>query len=268
MPGDAPVVVVCRTGEEDLARSRGADLRAEAIVALPEGIPWLEARLRPAAPEPPALAVVGAAGGVGTSTVAIAAAVSSPGAILVDLDPDGPGISIPLGLDDRAGVGWSELPDARSQIDSDSLMAVLPTADGHAVVAGPPAADAHSRIGPVLSSLRSGSGPLVVDLGRRDHFGVLRPDDVLVVAVPGSVGGVVAARRLIARAGVGRVVLAVRDTGWVPRGQVTAELGGLPSVTVPSLRRAAELAECGQLLSGGTLRSLRSFGEQLWAAAA
>lgn len=268
VPSDVPTVVLCRAGEEEQARGCAGDLRAEAVVVLPDGTPWLQARLQPAAPEPPALAVLGAAGGVGASTVAIAAAVAAPDAVLVDLDPDGPGIALPLGLDDGvAGVSWSELPDARAQIDRDSLLAVLPTTQGRAVISGPPAADAGSRVGPVLSSLRSGEGRLVADLGRRDHFGALRPDDVLVIVVPGSVGGVVTARRLVANARVARVVLAVRDTGWVPRAQVPIELGGLPSVTVPSLRRAAELAECGQLLSGATLRSLRGFGEQLWAAA-
>jgi hypothetical protein len=267
-PAGTPVVVVCRSGEEDLARARGHELRAEAVVTLPDGVDWLGARLRPAAPAPPALAVVGAVGGVGATTVAIATAMADPEAVLVDLDPDGAGAGIPLGLESGTGVGWADLPETRGEIDPDSLTAALPRVLGHAVLAGPPSAGAISRVGPAVSSLRAGSAAVVLDLGRRDHFGVLGPDDVLVVVVPGSVGGVVGARRQIAGAGVARVVLAVRDGGWVPRAQVPGELGGLPAVTVPTLRRAAELAECGQLLSGSTMRSLRSLGDQIRALAA
>ena len=84
----APVVVLCRSGEGLWARETAAALGCAHVVELPLGAPWLVSQL---APEHGSslLTVVGAVGGVGATTVAIACALGAgPDCLLVDADPD------------------------------------------------------------------------------------------------------------------------------------------------------------------------------------
>ncbi len=90
------------------------------------------------------------------------------------------------------------------------------------------------------------------------------PSDAVVLVLPATLAGVVAGRRALAGLGTGRVVVALRPTGWIPAHEVGEQLGVPVAIEVPRLRRAPELTDCGDLLSGRTGRCLRSLGEQVW----
>ena len=264
-PRRAPqVIVVHRLGEDRLADSRADAVGADHVVALPSGRAWLAEALRPGEAEPPVVAVIGATGGAGTTTVAIALAAAAPGgSLLVDLDPVGTGM-LPLGLEQAPGVRWPDLPDAGAALDVDSFVTALPRRDVVRVVCGPAPPRRAGRVSSVVATARASTLSAVLDLGRRDEHGVLGPADVAVIVTPSSVAGAVGARRVMEELPVARCVIALRDFGWVPPGELAAELGDAPTVRVPTLRRAAELAECGQLLTGSTGRALEAVGAQLW----
>jgi hypothetical protein len=59
-------------------------------------------------------------------------------------------------------------------------------------------------------------------------------------------------------------VVALRPTSWLPADEVAEQLGVPVALEVPRLRRAAELADSGDLLSGRTGRALRTLGEEIW----
>lgn len=76
------------------------------------------------------LAVVGACGGAGTSTVAAAVAHglrrAGERAALVDVDAPGAGVEVLLGLEAEPGARWPELATARGDVDGRGLLAALP----------------------------------------------------------------------------------------------------------------------------------------------
>lgn len=89
------------------------------------------------------VAVVGAAGGVGASTLACLLAQRRAAAgdrvVLVDLDPAGGGLDVLLGVEQVPGARWSDLRHTGSGVEGAELVAALPHWRGVAVVSG----DAH-----------------------------------------------------------------------------------------------------------------------------
>lgn len=254
-------LLVCRESEMRRGGEQARRLGADHVVVLPEGRLWLQSRIESRAGSP-LVGVVGAAGGAGATTVAIALATARR-SLLVDLDPDGAGVHLPLGLDQAPGIRWEQLPaHARGPLDPESLLGAVPRAGQVPVLCGAVPEPGEGPVGSVLATARLQPTGAVLDLGRRDRHAVLGPRDWAVLVVPTTVAGVVAARRALARMPA-RVVLAVRESGWVPVPEVIDELDGRPAVRVPRLRRAAELAECGQLLSGASGRALLRVGGQL-----
>jgi hypothetical protein len=83
-------------------------------------------------PEGAVVAVVGGSGGAGATTLACAlgqvAGASSP-ALVVDLDPIGPGCDVQLALDDAPGVRWDSLGTASGRLSGRSLREAVPRRD-------------------------------------------------------------------------------------------------------------------------------------------
>lgn len=271
-----PVVVVCHVGETAWARDAAAALGGSHVVELPLGAPWLVSQLVPE-PGAPVLAVVGAVGGVGASTVSIACAVGAGAdCLLVDADPDSAGLDLPLGIPEGAGVRWPGIPDSPNPLDPGSLRAALPAVERVCVVTGGVRNDRDvgalgadepgvGRLAGVLGVGRVEFGRTVVDAGRGAlATGVLGPGDAVVLVLPATLAGVVAGRRVLDRFPDQQVVALLRPTGWLPADEVAEQLGVPVALEVPRLRQAAELADCGDLLSGRTGRALRSLGEQVW----
>ena len=276
--GGVPVVAVCRSGETDRARAAAVAQGCTHVVELPLGAPWLLAQLAPTRGSS-VLGVVGAVGGVGATTVAIACAVGAGvDCLLVDADPDSPGLDLPLGIPEGAGVRWSEIPDSPEPLDPGSLCSALPQVGGVSVVTGsgvaggpvdglgPGGAPGVGRVVGVLGVGRTAFGRTVVDVGRGGGLpaGLLGPGDALAVVLPATLAGVVAARRILSGRPHEEVVVLLRPTGWLPVDEVAEQLGVPVALEIPRLRRAAELADCGDLLSGRTGRALRCLGEQVW----
>ncbi|MFE5338267.1 septum site-determining protein Ssd [Isoptericola sp. NPDC056573] len=134
------------------------------------------------------VAVVGACGGAGVSTLAAALAQglrrAGEGAVLVDLDLPGPGVDVLLGIEDEPGARWPELAAARGDVDGVGLVAALP----------------RWRAVPVLSGARlSPARPddaVVVDV----CTGVLRGGETVVLDLPRPAAWTAAARMLVATA--------------------------------------------------------------------
>lgn len=147
--------------DEELQSSiRTADLRPIGLRPGDSGhaAPWFTDRpgVRRAGRATRTVAVVGACGGAGTTTIAAAVAhglrrADEP-AVLVDLDVPGPGQDVLLGIEDEPGARWPELTAARGDVDGDGLLAALP----------------RWRTVPVLSASRQHTDP---------------PDDAVVVDV-------------------------------------------------------------------------------------
>lgn len=275
---DVPTVVVCRSGEAQRARAAAELLNSPNVVELPLGAAWLSALLAPPA-GPGILGVVGAVGGVGASTVAIACAVGAgPDCLLVDADPDSPGLDLALGIPEGSGVRWSQIPESADPLDAGSLRAALPQVAGVTVVTGPDRAGpgdwrrgghmsgpTAGRVAGVLGVGRSEFARTVVDLGRgANSTSLLGPGDAAALVVPASLSGVVAGRRALERLPVEVVVVLLRPSGRLPAADVAEQLGVEAVLEVPNLRRAADLSDCGDLLSGRTRRALRNLGEQVW----
>jgi hypothetical protein len=285
--GDAPhagarrtrvqVVVLCRAGEGPAAREVAVAVGCEHVVELPLGRAWLMSQLSPERGSA-VLGVLGGVGGVGTTTVAIACALGAgPDCLLVDADPDSPGLDLPLGIPEGQGVRWSAIPDSPDPLDPSSLRSALPQVGGVRGVtgsgigsglpagAGPLSAPGRGRVAGVLGVGRAEFAHTVVDAGRgRVSPGLIGPGDAVALVLPATLAGVVAGRRVLAGLTAGQVVVLLRPTGWLPADEVAEQLGVPVVLEIPRLRRAAELADCGDLLSGRTGRALRTLGEQVW----
>ena len=113
-------------GEGQWAREAAVAVGCAHVVELPLGAPWLVSQLAPDRGSA-VLGIVGAVGGVGATTIAIGCAVGAgPDCLLVDADRDSPGLDLPLGIPEGAGVRWSEIPDTSDPLDAGSLRSALP----------------------------------------------------------------------------------------------------------------------------------------------
>ena len=167
--------------------------RPAAVLSADDGsAPWLPAGRAPRAPGRTrrTVAVVGACGGAGVSTLAAALAHglrrSGEGGVLVDLDLPGPGADVLLGIEDEPGARWPELVAARGDVDGVGLVAALP----------------RWRSVPVLSAARlrpaRPDDAVVVDV----CTGLLRGGETVVLDLPRPGSWTAAARMLVAAADV------------------------------------------------------------------
>ncbi|HEY1135471.1 MAG TPA: septum site-determining protein Ssd, partial [Nocardioides sp.] len=119
------VVAATEVGPSGLRAALG--LGAEDVVVLPEGEGWLVEVL--ATPEALAhtartVTVVGAAGGVGATTLACLLGMSAgrdAPSLVVDLDPAGGGVDRVLGLEERAGIRWPALAGLVGRLSGPAL---------------------------------------------------------------------------------------------------------------------------------------------------
>jgi secretion/DNA translocation related CpaE-like protein len=215
-------------------------LGAEDVSGLPGSAEWVVELLTDLGDRRPSRAltvgVVGGSGGAGATTFACAlgqvAARTGP-AVVLDLDPRGPGADRVLGMEHLEGVRWQELCQTTGRLSARSLREALPRREGVGVLtwAGPrPASLQAFAVREAVSAAQRGHDTVVLDLPRhRDPLleeVVARCDRVVVVAVP-SVVGVAAAARVCADApDRSRWGLLLRGTGLDDR--AVARLCGVP----------------------------------------
>jgi hypothetical protein len=163
--------------------------------------------------------------------------------VLIDLDPSGGGLDVPLGIETIEGARWSGLRVAGGHLDPQVLLAGLPLWGSVSVLAGDraelPAPEALSQ---VLAAARE-LGPVVLDLARRPcatRATALRECALVTVLVTDDVAGVTAARAVLA--GLGEVPVGVLVRGGPRRAGAVADLVGARLLgRLPPLRRRSDL---------------------------
>jgi secretion/DNA translocation related CpaE-like protein len=239
-------------------------LGAERVVDLPLGAELVAELLTDLGergrPEGVVLGVLGGSGGAGATTLACALGQVAAGrgpAVVVDLDPWGPGCDRVLALEDAAGVRWDSLGATSGRLSGRSLREAVPRREGLGVLGWPgsPCSLDAGAVREALSAARRGHDTVVVDLPRSGDLvaETAARCAVLVMVVVPTVSGVAAAgRRIGALPDREQVVLVVRGRGADP-GRVSA-LVGAPVLTVMADQRGlAEALDLGL----GPVRSRR-----------
>lgn len=110
---------------------------AEHVACLPDAERWLIGRLAEGGEGPSregrVLAVTGAVGGAGASTLGVGLALAAARQVrvlLVDADPTGGGLDLVLGAEQKDGARWPDLAQAQGRINAGSLASALPCSDG------------------------------------------------------------------------------------------------------------------------------------------
>jgi hypothetical protein len=116
-------------------------------------------------------AVVGASGGLGASTLALAVgrrlAATGPPAVVVDLDLPRGGLEVTAGTEHLPGRRWHDLRHVRGRVPPDGLLPLLPAEDGCAVLSargGAPPDVPEVAARDVVTSLAFGPARVVLDL--------------------------------------------------------------------------------------------------------
>ena len=140
------------------------------------------------------VAVVGASGGLGASTLALAVgrrlAATGPASVVVDLDLLRGGLEVTAGVEHLPGRRWDDLRHVRGRVAAEGLLPVLPQEDGCHVLSargGAPPDLPGAAVRDVLTSLAGGPARLVLDLPASspalEHVLALDPLVVLVTAL-------------------------------------------------------------------------------------
>lgn len=274
VPGCA-VVVIGLEGEEAGTWTAAALCNADRVAILPQAAGWLAEHLgtlQRAREEGTVLGVLGAAGGVGASTVSAwltaGAASRNLRPLLVDGDPFGGGLELALGGEGLPGVRWPDLGEVRGTLNPDQLAHALPSLEGFSLLSmgtDPPLPGvlATAAVPSILQSARSAFDLTVVDVARGwSADGSLLPycDSILLV-VPGRVRAISGARALAAQLQPLPVRVAVRG----PLGpdldpERVADAAGAPGAGyLPHLRSAAGSENQGRVLELARHRAVRSF---------
>lgn len=205
LPSRSEVYVVGRDDDRAETYARSTRLRA-AVATLPTGAADLAAALSALAAgagRGAVVALVGGAGGVGTSTLAAALALVGARAglrtLLLDADPAGGGIDILLGAEHLPGWRWSRFEAARGHLGD--IAAQLPHCDGVDVLAvdrsvRPGLSLRTEQLAAVLDSAARSNDLTVVDLPRHlepAHEEVLRRAGRVLLLARADVRGVAAA---------------------------------------------------------------------------
>jgi secretion/DNA translocation related CpaE-like protein len=230
------VIVGDRMDDHELWR-QAMERGAEHVLFLPDAEPWLVERFADAtAPAPPAtvVAVVGARGGAGATSFAVAFALAAARAkhrtILADLDAYGGGIDLVLGAEDLAGPRWDAFLGAPAPVAGEALARLLPRYGEVTVLAWPrtglPVVPP-DMVASMLASCRRTADVVVLDVPRSfDETCRVAFDaaDVAFVLCPAEVRAIASGRRVAES-----VSMLVDDVRCVVRGpapspDVTPEL--------------------------------------------
>ena len=237
-------------------------LGAEHVIVLPEADTWLVQRLGETADGPNRtgriVAVLGASGGCGASTLATSLALVAQGRIgrtlLIDGAPDGGGLDLVLGAESVPGIRWPDLAEARGRLNASTLDQALPHPHGIALLShARPVADAPDPevVASVLDAARRAYDLVIVDLDdRRSPFAchVLEHADTVIVIVAASVRGIAAGlsalQALESLPGVVVIALRLFAKGLGVQDARLA-LGGRHQVIVPDTPAVGQRANAG-----------------------
>ncbi len=265
-PGRRPqVYVVGRQAPADDVFRAALGCGADAVLTLPEAASSLVDLLTDAGNDSPSdcvvVGVIGGAGGVGSTTFAVALAqvLAERGpALLVDTDGDGAGVDRLLGIEAESGVRWDALMQSAGRLSSRALREALPRRHELSVLTWPVDRSrglSTAAVREVLAAARRGYPGVVVDLPRRSdpiaEEVLARCDEVLLVSTM-TLPAVSAAVRVGARlpGTATRLVLRGRAAG-LQRAEVERLLGLPVAAAMTDQRRLDEAVSLGL----GPLRS-------------
>ncbi|MDO5677275.1 MAG: hypothetical protein Q4G35_07175 [Propionibacteriaceae bacterium] len=219
------------------------------------------------------VAVLGASGGLGVSTLAVSlalvAAAGGSRSTAVELAVAGGGLDLLVGAETLDGVRWPELSHARGELGE--LFNVLPKVEGAAILAlgrDGPVSPGGAAVAAAVGSLRRSTDLLVLDAGR--EVPATEADQVLLM-VGADVRSVAAARMLaegrsvtptglVVRQGPGRSIpaevvsrsLGVPCLGVIGHDKAVPRLAelGMPPVAAPSKRFRREVAQLWKAVCG------------------
>jgi secretion/DNA translocation related CpaE-like protein len=234
LPRRPGLVLVGQSVDDPAIWRQAVTLGAEHVLFLPDADAWLVDRLADsvgAARRALVVAVVGARGGAGATSFAVAlslaAAREGRRAMLVDADPYGGGIDLALGAEDVGGPRWEDFADGTAPVTGDALASALPRCGEVTVLSwsrsGPSAIPA-GVVESLLGAARRGSDLVVVDVPRSFDEAArvaLAAADVAVVVCPAEVRAAAAGRRVAESVG-----LVVDDVRVVVRGPSPTKLSG------------------------------------------
>lgn len=207
------VYLVTRHHPPDELFRTAVALGAEQVVQLPQSAAWLVELLADLTEQQPGrgrvIGVIGGSGGAGATTFACALgqwAARSGDAVVIDCDPQGPGLDRMLGLERADGFRWDALCQTTGRLSARALREALPRRGSLGVLswyAGDRVQTLQAfAVREALSAARRGHRTVVVDLPRTPDRLVdevaARCDELVVVAV-GSVVGLAAAARMRGR---------------------------------------------------------------------
>lgn len=231
-------------------------LGAESVVALDAAGDWVVEVLTdlvdPGTARGLTVGVIGGSGGAGASTFACAlgqvAARSGP-AVVVDLDPLGPGLDRVLGLEDSDGIRWDDLAVTTGRLGARALRYALPSRGDLRVLtwpAAPGVPPSPAVVRETLTAAQRGHDVVVVDLPRieADIDEIAARCDLLLVVTVGSVSGVASAARLCTTLPDPRRSRLVLRRGADPAA-VEAAVGLPVLVTMPDQRGLDESIDLG-----------------------
>ncbi|RVW00998.1 septum site-determining protein Ssd [Rhodococcus spongiicola] len=264
LPRRDRVVLVC-DGAPTLADWQSATVvGADRVLGIPDDEATLvaafgERRTRSSA-DGAVVAVVGGCGGAGASSLAAAIAMESARlsaeasaraagdesrarwTLLVDADPLGGGLDVLLGIEGKHGLRWPGLAVEGGRVFADALRAALPShGKGLSVLAcgrgsGEPSGPAPAAATAVVESGRSAGGVVVCDVPRNLTAvgeSLLDGADLVVVVLPATVRGGLAAERVLARISERNPNLGIVIRGPAPGGLRSGDLA--ESLQVPLL---------------------------------
>lgn len=201
------------------------------------------------------IAVTGACGGVGASTLAAALARHAAPSVLVDGIHGSGGLDLLMGLETVNGARWPDLQLGGGGVDAGNLVQALPaTHDGVAVLSAARAGMADpftltlDSVDRVLGSLRTRDGLTIVDVPRGVIPGAT---DHVVVLTAAEVRPVAAAAAMVAQLHADSVPyqLVVRHRGWSGLGVEDVEriCHADVSAEIPLIRTLPKSTELGGL---------------------
>lgn len=144
LPRRPGVLVITReSAVPDRVWPEALGVGAEHVVSLPDGERWLITRMRQMHDGPSRqgqiIAVMGACGGAGVSTLACglarAAHANGHDVLLIDADPFSAGIDLILGADQARGSRWADVVTMKGRMHPQSLRDALPSVQGITVLA-------------------------------------------------------------------------------------------------------------------------------------
>ncbi len=232
-------------------------LGAHDVVELPRSESWVVEALTdlvdPVRARGLTLGVTGGSGGAGATTLACAlgqvAARDGP-ALVIDVDPGGPGLDRVLGLEDADGIRWEALHETTGRLSARALRDAVPTRSGLGVLTWGPGrccAPQPFAAREALSAAQRGYDTVVLDLPRSTDGLVdelVSRCDQLVVVSRATVLGLSSTSRLLARLPGALPQLVVRGAG-VPIDEVASVTGVRAPLAMADQRHLDEAVDLG-----------------------